>query len=553
VIVGDVGGGFGTKIVFSPEYFLTSAISRRLGRPVKYVQTRSDAMVLTTHGRDQEHQVTVAFDDAGTVLALEVHVVQNVGGHPDATAMGLPVLTTWMASGCYAIPKIAAGFQVVLTNTTPTAAYRGAGRPEAAYMIERVMDVVADRTGLDPAEVRYRNFIQPDQMPYPSVTNEAVVYDAGDYPAALDELRRILDYDALVAEIAQNNADPTKPLRGVGLSCWLEIAGFGPNGSLEGFGHLASWESSNIKIQPDGSVIISVGSTPQGQGTATTFAQIAADELGIDFDRITVRYGDTATVQQGIGTMGSRAVPVAGEGVKQGAASIREKAKVIAAHLLEASADDLEVEDDTFRVKGTPARSVTWAEVAWASFRPLDLPEEVGAGALEDTRYQTVPNFSYPSGAYGCVVRIDRVTGEVVVERYVCVDDCGVVINPMLAEGQVHGGVAQGVAQALYEQMVYDDDGQPRTSTLIDYLVPGAPDLPDFESGRVVTPTPVNTLGAQGIGESGSVGAPPAVVNAVVDALRAGGADIDHIDMPITPEKVWSVLSAHGISEGGPS
>jgi len=545
VIVGDVGGGFGSKIVFSPEYFLTSAISRKLGQPVKYVQTRSDAMVLTTHGRDQVHDVSVAFDDDGKVLALRLHVVQNVGAHPDATAMGLPVLTTWMASGCYAIPKIAAGFQVCLTNTTPIAAYRGAGRPEAAYMIERVMDLVADRTGLDPAEVRYRNFIQPDQMPYPSVTNEAVVYDAGDYPAALGELQRILEYDALRAEIAENNADPSKPLRGLGLSCWVEIAGFGPNGSLEGFGHLGSWESTSIKIQPDGSAIIAVGSTPQGQGTATTFAQIAADELGIGFDRISVRYGDTETVQQGIGTMGSRGVPVAGEGVKNGAAAIREKAKVIAAHLLEANPDDLEVADDAFHVRGTPTKSITWGEVAWASFQPLEIPEELGAGTLEDSRFQTVPNFSYPSGAYGCVVAIDRATGKITVERYVCIDDCGVVINPLLAEGQVHGGVAQGVAQALFEQMTYDEDGQPLTATLVDYLIPSAADLPSFESGRVVTPTPVNTLGAQGIGESGSVGAPPAVVNAVVDALRAGGADIDHIDMPVTPEKVWSVLRAH--------
>jgi len=553
VIAPDVGGGFGSKIVFSPEYFLAAEASRRLGRPVKFMQSRSDAMVLTTHGRDQIHDVDVAFDDEAHVLALRLRVIQNVGGHPDATAMGLGVLTTWMASGCYRIPSIAAGFQVCLTNTTPVAAYRGAGRPEAAYMIERVMDLVADATGVDPAEVRYRNFIQPDDMPYPSATNEAVVYDSGNYPAALQELQRLIDYDALVAEIAENNADPSKPLKGLGLSCWVEIAGFGPNGSLEGFGHLGSWESANVRIQPDGSVIIAVGTSPHGQGHETTFAQIAADELGVDFDKITVRHGDTATVQQGIGTMGSRAVPVCGEGVKNSSAAVREKAKLIAAHLLEANPDDLEVGDDAFSVRGTPSRSVSWRDVAWASFQPLEIPEEIGAGSLEDTRFQTVPNFSYPSGAYGCVVSIDRVTGEVTVDRYVCVDDCGVVINPLLAEGQVHGGAAQGIAQALYEQMTYDENGQPLTATLVDYLVPSAADLPHLESGRVVTPTPVNTLGAQGIGESGSVGAPPAVVNAVVDALRAGGADIDHIDMPVTPEKVWSVLREHGIIAGGGS
>jgi len=344
-----------------------------------------------------------------------------------------------------------------------------------------------------------------------------------------------------LATQAERNADPSRPLMGIGLSCWLEIAGFGPNGSLEGFGHLASWESAQIRIQPDGTAIISAGTSPHGQGNATAFAQIAGDHLGVDFDKIHVRFGDTETVQQGIGTMGSRAIAVGGDAVKRAAIQIRERAVQIAAHLLEAAPEDIEVADGVFSVRGTPTVSRTWAEVATAAFQPLQLPEGMGAGTLDATVFNEVPNFSFPTGAYGCVVGIDRVTGEVTIERYVAVDDCGVVINPLLADGQVHGGVAQGISQALYEHFTYDEHGQPQTGTLMDYLVPAAPDLPGFESGRIVTPTPVNSLGAKGIGESGAVGSPPAVVNAVVDALSGHG--VRHLDMPLTPEKVWRAIN----------
>jgi carbon-monoxide dehydrogenase large subunit len=372
---------------------------------------------------------------------------------------------------------------------------------------ERMIDLVADETGLDPLVVRRRNFIQPDQFPYTCPTNpEAVFYDSGDYPAGLDALVELLDYDGLIAEQKARNADLSQQLMGIGLSTWVEIASFGPNGALEGFGHLASWESAHARMNPDGSVIIASGVSPHGQGNATAFSQIAADELGIDFDQISVRFGDTETIPQGIGTMGSRAIALCGDAVK-----------------------------------GTPSVTKTWAEVAFASYRPLDMPEGSRAGELDVTVFNEVPNFTYPSGAYGCVVGIDRDTGEVTVERYVCVDDCGNVINPLLARGQVHGGVAQGIAQALYEHFTYDENGQPQTSTLVDYLVPAATELPDFEEGRVSTPTPCNSLGAKGIGESGSVGSPPAVVNAVVDALSDRG--VRHLDMPLTPEKVWNAMN----------
>ena len=492
------------------------------------------------HGRDQEHDIDVGFDQDGRIRALRLVVTQNLGAYPDPTGLGLPVLTTWMAAGAYRIADVATSFRTVVTNTTPVAAYRGAGRPEAAYSIERIVDVVARRTGIDPAEVRRRNFVPPSAFPY--VThNDAVVYDSADFPKALAECLRLLDYDAVRAEQATRRDDPSQPLLGVGLSCWLEIAGFGPNGSLEGFGHLASWESAQVRVQPDGSAIVFAGSSPHGQGHETVFAQIAADELGIAYDRIQVRTGDTATVLQGIGTMGSRGVPTSGSAVKVASARVLERAKQIAAHLLEASEHDLEVADEAFNVRGSPGKKVSWGDVAWASFQPLAIPPELQAGSLEERLFQESPNFSYPSGAYGCVVEIDRDTGKVTVRKLVLIDDCGTVINPLLAEGQVHGGVAQGVSQALFEAVTYDDSGQPLTSTLVDYLVPSAVDIPAFVADRINTPCPNNPLGAKGIGESGAVGAPAAVVNAVVDALAPFG--VEHVDMPATPERVWSLIN----------
>lgn len=539
IIAPDVGGGFGAKINWYPELFLAPWLSRAVGRPVKFAQTRAEAMTQMYHGRDQEHVITVGFQRDGTVNALRVEVTQNLGGYPDPNGLGMPVLTTWMLGGCYRIPKIEATYRTVVTNRTPIAAYRGAGRPEAAYTIERVMDVVARRAGLDPAEVRRKNLIPADDFPH-ATANPAVVYDSGNYPAALDEALRLLDYDALRAEQERRRNDPDAPLLGIGLSSWLEIAGFGPNGSLEAFGHLASWESAQVRVQPDGSVIIFCGSSPHGQGHETTFAQIAADELGVSYDRISVRTGDTSTVVQGIGTMGSRGVATGGSAVKVASGRVAERARKLAAHLLEASEEDIEIGDDEFRVRGVEDKKITWAEVAWASFQPLRLPEDLKAGALEERLFQESPNFSYPSGCYGCVVSVDRRSGQVTIEKMVLVDDCGHVVNPLLAEGQVHGGVAQGIAQALFEQMTYDEEGQPLTGSLLDYLAPAAADLPGYTSGRIVSPSPNNPLGAKGIGESGAVGAPAAVVNAVVDALAPFG--VEHLDMPVTSEAVWRAM-----------
>lgn len=546
VVAPDVGGGFGSKIVWYPELFIAPVISKLLRRPVKFAQTRTEAMMQMAHGRDQVHDIEVGYEKDGTIKALRLIVSQNLGAYGDPTGLGLAVLTTWMAAGAYRIPKVSTSFRTVVTNTTPVAAYRGAGRPEAAYSIERIVDQVARQTGLDPAVVRQRNFIPPSAFPY-ETHNEAVVYDSADFPAALAECLRIVDYDAVRAEQKARRNDPSKPLLGIGLSCWLEIAGFGPNGSLEGFGHLASWESAQVRIQPDGSAIVYSGSSPHGQGHETMLSQIASDELGISFDRIKVITGDTAAVLQGIGTMGSRGAPTAGSAVKVASSRVLTRAKRIAAHLLEAAEEDLEVVNDAFNVKGSPGKKVSWGDVAWASFQPLRIPPELQAGSLEERLFQESPNFSYPSGAYACVVEIDRETGDVTIRDMVLVDDCGTVINPLLAEGQVHGGVAQGIAQALYEGVSYDPStGQPVTANLLDYLVPSAADLPDYKVGRTTTLCPNNPLGAKGIGESGSVGAPPAVINAIVDALSEFG--VDHIDMPATPEKIWKAMKSGGNS-----
>ena len=539
VITPDVGGGFGQKINFTPEFFVAPVLSKILNRPVKYSQTRSEAMTSMYHGRAQEQEVSVAFDNDGKIQALKVFASQDMGGYADGTGMGMPVLTTAMSAGCYVIPNVSIAWRNVLTNTTPIAAYRGAGRPEATYLIERAMDHIAYKLDMDPTEVRRRNYIPKDSFPYPT-HSELAVYDSGNFEGALDELLNIMDYQSLREEQAANRENPEKPLLGIGFSSWLEIAGFGPPGSLEGFGHLGSWESVQIRIQPDGSAIIYTGASPHGQGTVTTFAQIASEYLGIDYEKISVRHGDTATIPQGIGTMGSRQVAVGGEGVKNASLKIVENAKSIAAHKLEANPEDIEVADGSLFVKGTPSKNLTWAEVATFSFQRLELPEDMDPGSLDTTILQEVPNFSFPSGAYACVIEIDRQTGDARIRDMYLVDDCGTVINPLLAEGQVHGGVAQGIAQALYEEFSYDENGQPTTATFIDYLMPGAPDLPSYISVRINTPNPNNSLGAKGIGESGSVGTPPAVMNAVVDAVRHLG--VTHIDMPATPQKLWEIL-----------
>ncbi|MEV4103784.1 xanthine dehydrogenase family protein molybdopterin-binding subunit [Nonomuraea sp. NPDC049649] len=538
VVAPDVGGAFGVKSSFMPELFLAPELSRRLGRPVKYVETRSQHMVHTYHGRDQIQDVEVGFDDEGRILALDATITVNVGGVPDPVGIGLPTLTSYMLSGCYKIPKIAARFRSVVTNTTPTASYRGAGRPEASFLIERVVDLVARELGRDPADVRRVNLIQPDEMPY-QTPFEGIVYDEADYPAALDLLLDELDYAGLRQEQARRLADPRAPLLGVGLSTFVEMGGFGPTPLFEMFGYLGGWESANVRMQPDGSVIVLVGTAPHGQGHQTALAQIVADQLGVAFEDVTVLYGDTAVVQEGTGTMGSRGMPVAGNAVRQAAEEVAAKVKAVAAHMLEADPDDVVPTEGGFQVKGVPEATVTLAEVAERAFKPHLLPEGTELG-LEKTAYYEPKNLSYPSGAHGCVVEIDRDTGRVSVLRYVCVDDCGTVINPLTARGQVHGGVAQGIAQALYEKVAFDAGGRPLAASFEDYMVPGPLDLPSYETHHIETRSSFNPLGVKGLGEAGATAAPQAVVNAVVDALAHLG--VRDVEMPCTPERVWKVM-----------
>jgi carbon-monoxide dehydrogenase large subunit len=535
VIAPDVGGGFGAKQSWYPEYVVAALLSRRLGRPIKAVETRSENLVAMTHGRAQVQDVEVGFDDSGRILALRVMVTQDAGAYP-GDAVGLPMLTMVMSAGCYRIPTVVTGYRAVATTTTPVAAYRGAGRPEAAYLIERVVDLVSDETGVDPIEVRRRNFLPADAFPH--TTHLGFAYDSGDYDKALRRLLEMIDYEGLRREQAARREDPERPLMGIGFSTFVELGGVGPSAMMEGLGMLGGWESARARVNPDGTVTLAVGTSPHGQGHETAFAQIAADVLSLPLDRIEVVHGDTEVVQEGIGTFGSRSIAVGGEAVRRASLRAREKATRVAAHLLEAAPEDVELRDGRFFVRGSPDRGLGWEEVANKAYRPTQLGDlEPG---IEVTAFYEPSLTTCPSGAHCCVVGVDRETGRVTVERYVGVDDCGVVINPLMARGQVMGGVAQGIAQALYEQVSYSESGQPLASTLAEYLVPSAAEMPRFELDHVETPTPVNPLGAKGLGESGATAAPQAVVNAVIDALSHLG--VRDLQMPLTPERVWRAM-----------
>ncbi len=538
VIVPDVGGGFGGKILFYPELVLAATVSRLLGRPVKYVETRNENLCTMTHGRAQTQDVEVGFDDQGRLLALRVGIVQDVGAYP-TDGVGLPFLTAAMSGGCYKIPRIATRIRAVATNTTPIGSYRGAGRPEAAYMIERVMDLVARETGLDPVEVRRRNFIQPDEFPYATQFN-GIVYDSGNYERSLDTLLELIGYQALRREQAATREDPAKPLLGIGISTYVEMGGFGPSALLEPSGWVGGWETANVRVTPDGSVAVATGLSPHGQGSETVLAQVVADVLGAPYERITVLHSDTGTIQEGLGTRGSRGAAVGAPAAYRAAVAVRDRMIEVAAHLLEAATDDIEVSRGAFRVKGSPTSGLDFATVAGAAYRPTKLPQGFALG-LEHTAFFEPPGMTYPSGAHACVVEVDRETGAVRIRDYVAVDDCGVVLNPLLAEGQVHGAVTQGIAAALFEEVLYGEDGQPRTATLLDYTIPAASDLPDYRTTFAPTPSPVNPLGAKGLGEAGAIAAPQAVVNAVLDAVHHLG--VRTLDMPLTPMRVWRALS----------
>lgn len=550
VISPQVGGGFGAKIYLYPEYVLVTALAKKVGRPVKWMETRRENYVATTHGRDHITDIEVGATKDGKITALRVTTYANMGGILSTIAPGIPTtLYGRLLSGPYKIPHIYCKVFNVYTNTGMVDAYRGAGRPEATYVLERAMDLVANELGMDPAEVRRKNFIPPNEFPYAPADNilAGLKYDSGDYEKALNQALEILNYPNFRAE--QEAARRQGRYLGVGFSSYIEICGVAPSAWIglpnQGWG-AGLWESANVRVHLTGKVVVTTGSQPHGQGHETTMAQIVADELGIPVEDVIVQHSDTLGTPFGYGTYGSRSGAVGGVAVWRATQRIKEKAMRIAAHMLEANVEDLVYQDGKVMVRGAPAKAKTIQEIALQAAVGYSLPEGMEP-YLDETSYYDPPNCTYPFGTHICVVEVDKDTGQVKILRYIACDDVGNVINPMIVEGQVHGGIAQGIAQALYEAGVYDANGQLITGSLNDYAVPTATMLPSYETTRTVTPSPVNPLGVKGAGETGTIAATPAVVNAVIDALKPFG--VKHLDMPLTPEKVWRAM--HSRSNGG--
>jgi carbon-monoxide dehydrogenase large subunit len=526
VVAPAVGGGFGAKTGAYCEYIIAATLARDLGRPVKWTETRSENMVAMTHGRGQLQLIEMGLRRDGTIVGVKGRVVCDGGAYPAIGAF-LPFLTRTMAQGVYAIPKVELNSVSVATNTTPTAAYRGAGRPEATAFLERIIDMAADELDIDPVEIRKRNFLPPEAFPLTTVTGAN--YDVGEYAKALDEACRVAGYEQLRAEQRARRERDDVHQMGIGVSAYVEITA---GGLFQEFG--------GVEIQADGTVLARVGTSAHGQGHETAFAMIVAELLDVAMDRVRLVQSDTALVPRGTGTMGSRSLQTAGSALYRASEEVIEKAKRLAAHLLEASPDDIVLHDGgKVGVAGVPATALSWAELATALEDPARRPDD-WEGALASELDFNQGEATYPFGAHIAVVDVDTETGRVELLRHVAVDDCGRILNPLLVAGQQHGGIAQGVAQALYEQMVYDEDGNPLTGNLMDYAFPSAAEFPSFEASNTETPTPLNPLGAKGIGESGTIGSMPAVQNAVVDALSHLG--VRHLDMPLGAERVWRAI-----------
>jgi aerobic carbon-monoxide dehydrogenase large subunit len=517
-IAPEVGGGFGCKIGAYPEDFVVTAIAHILKKPVKWVESRSESFLATNHGRNQYGEFEAGVDENGKLVGLKARITLDSGAYPKALDLAW---ATWvMSTGTYLIPNLDYKVTGVYTNTMANGAYRGAGRPEAAFYIERVMDLLADASGLDPAEIRRVNFVQPDQFPYTTLSGE--IYDSGEYEKALNKALEVSGY----ADLRKQQAKLREEGRylGIGLVSYVEICGFGP------------FESSTVRVEPSGAVSIFTGISPHGQGQETTFAQMAADYIGADFQDVVVHHGDTGNTSQGHGTMGSRGLVVGGAALAMSLEKIQEKAKRIAAQMLEASAEDIEVSDGKFRVRGVPSEGLTLGDIATKAYSG-DLEEEPG---LETTSFFKPADETFPFGSHIAVVEVFPDTGELKLLDFFSIDDCGVIISPMLVDGQVHGGLAQGIGQALVEEMHYDGGGELLTGTLTDYAVPRANLFPVFTTGHTETKTHINVLGAKGIGEAATIGSTPATANAVIDALSPWG--VTHIDIPMTPEKVWRAI-----------
>ena len=533
----EVGGGFGSKINIYGEEYVAAVVSKRLGIPVKWVEDRSEAFVATIHGRDIIAYVDVAAKRDGTVLGLKMQLIADIGAYNMLLTAAIPTLTQLMVSGTYAFPAIRATVTEVFTNKTPTDAYRGAGRPEAIYFVERTMDILARELGMDPAELRRKNFIQPSQFPF--TTQMGAVYDSGDYEKALDLALQNANWDQLKAE--RDAAKAEGRFVGLGLSMYAEVCGLGPSSSLPTGG----WEHSQVTVERDGRISATTGASPHGQGNETTFAQMLADQFGVPLDHITIHHGDTNVVKQGIGTFGSRSQAVGGTALHLAGGKVKKKMAKFAAALMEANEEDLIFENGKIFVKGAPsAETKEFSEVAAYAYVPVPLPEGLEPGLSEEAFFEPSNN-TYPFGCHIAMLEVDRDTGEPTLLKFVAVDDAGNLINPLIVEGQIHGGVAQGIGQAMIEEVVYNkEDGQPLTGSFMDYALPRATDFPRFELDNTVTPTPVNPLGAKGVGEAGTIGSTPCIVSAAVDALSGRG--VTHIDMMLRPEKLWRIIHGSG-------
>jgi len=535
VVTPEVGGGFGTKLNVYPEEALVAYLAIQLGKPVKWSESRRENFQATIHGRDQIDDLEIAVKRDGTVLGLRCRVIADLGAYYQLLTPLIPTLTGLMMTGCYKIPAARMEITGVFTNKMATDAYRGAGRPEATYLIERVMDLVAAELKKDPVEVRRKNFPEPKDFPYATPTG--LIYDSGDYEKALDLALKVADYKKLRQEQVKLRKEGR--YTGIGISTYVEICGMGPSSAMPAGG----WESATVRVEPTGRVSVMTGSSPHGQGQETTFAQMGADVLGIDPSQVQVVHGDTSIVPYGIGTFGSRATAVGGTAVYKSLQKVKEKLARIAAHIVGSDPERMVFADGKISAKESPKKSVAFGQAVSAAYVAKTLPADMEPG-VEATTFFEPSNFTYPFGTHICVVEIDAETGDVKLVRYVAVDDCGNVINPLLVEGQVQGGIVQSVGQALLEEAVYDEQGQLITGELMDYALPRASDMCWIETERTVTPTPVNPLGVKGVGEAGTIGATPALAGAVADALAPFG--IHHVDMPFKREKIWQLMRNGG-------
>jgi carbon-monoxide dehydrogenase large subunit len=542
VVSPDVGGGFGTKIFhYAEEAFCTSA-AKTVGRPVKWTSDRSEAFMSDAHGRDHVTKIELALDENGKFLAVRTDTLANMGAYLSTFAPSVP---TWLhgtlMAGTYTTPLVYVNVRAVFTNTVPVDAYRGAGRPEATYQLERVVDKAAREMGIDPVELRRRNFIQPDQYPYQ--TPVAVAYDTGNYDATMDRVLEMCDRAGFEARRAESKAKGL--MRGMGIASYIEACGIAPSKLVGQLGARAGlYESATVRVNPTGSISVYTGSHSHGQGHETAFPQVVATMLGIPEENIDIVHGDTARIPMGMGTYGSRSLAVGGSAMVKATEKIIAKAKKIAAHILEAAEGDVEFADGEFSIAGTD-KKLTFGEVALAAYVPHNYPLEELEPGLEETAFYDPSNFTYPAGAYACEVEVDPETGKTDIIGFWAADDFGNIVNPMIVEGQVHGGVGQGIGQAMLEACRYDENGQLVSASFMDYAMPRADDLPNITVDHsCVTPCTHNPLGVKGCGEAGAIGSPPALVNAVLDALNSAGMDIPHIDMPLSPARVWAAINA---------